>query len=133
MTRTRAAFAAALVVVVGLAVTRGGSGPWADAIGDGLYAAMAVLLVRVLAPRSSWRWQLAIGLGWCVLVELAQLTGVPGTIVDAVPLARLVLGTTFVATDLVAYTVGALVCAGVIVASSRLRPGCAQQPDGSKV
>lgn len=102
-------------------MTRLGAGPWAAATGDALYAAMAVLLARFLLPTRSWRVHTTLGLAWCWLVELAQLTGVPAAIGDAVPLARLVLGTTFTASDLLAYAVGALGCAALIVLSSRCR------------
>ena len=112
--------AAALLLVVGLglglAVSRM---PGAGFAGDALYAVMAVVLARLLLPGRSWRWHTALGWGWCVAVELLQATGIPATIAAAVPAARLVLGTTFVPVDLVAYTVGALGCAAVIVRSSR--------------
>ncbi|WP_263121075.1 DUF2809 domain-containing protein [Cellulomonas fimi] len=104
---------------LGLAVTRLGAGPWAAATGDALYAVMAVLLARLLLPGRSWRVHTTLGLAWCWLVELAQLTGVPAAIGEAVPPARLVLGTTFTASDLAAYTVGALGCAAIIVLASR--------------
>ncbi len=104
------------VVALGLAVSRVPAGAFA---GDALYAAMAVLLARLLLPARSWRWHTGLGLGWCWAVELAQLTGVPAAVGDAVPVARLVLGTTFVPADLLAYAVGALGCAAVIVLASR--------------
>lgn len=116
--RVSTAIALGGVVLAGLVVTRFGAGPWADSTGDALYAAMAVLLVRLIAPQVSIRRQASIGLGWCWLVEFAQLTGVPAAVVAQVPLARLVLGTTFVPVDLLAYVVGALVCAAVIGLSS---------------
>lgn len=105
-----------LVVGLGLAVSRV---PGAGFAGDVLYAVMAVVLARLLLPGRSWRWHTALGWGWCVAVEFLQATGIPATIAAAVPAARLVLGTTFVPVDLVAYTVGALGCAAVIVRSSR--------------
>lgn len=116
--RVGTAIALVGVVLAGLAVTRFGAGPWANSAGDALYAAMAVLLVRFIAPRWSLRRHALIGLGWCWLVECAQLTGIPAAVVSQVPLARLVLGTTFVPLDLLAYAVGAMGCAAVIGLSS---------------
>ncbi|NKY23921.1 DUF2809 domain-containing protein [Cellulomonas denverensis] len=87
--------------------------------GGALYAAMAVLIARLVLPAASPWMQAVLGLGWCWLVEFAQLTDVPTTVVDAFPPARFVLGTTFNAADLVAYAVGAVGCAAVIVLSSR--------------
>lgn len=102
-----------LVVVAGLATTRL-AGPWADAVGDALYAALVVLLVRWARPdRPSW-WHGTVGLAVCWAVELAQLTDLPAAAVRAVPVLRYLLGTTFGATDLVAYAVGASVCAAAV-------------------
>lgn len=109
----------AAVVAVGLQVARFGSAGWADMAGGALYAAMAVLIARLVLPAASPWAQAVLGLGWCWLVEFAQLTEVPVTVVDAFPPARFVLGTTFNAADLVAYAVGAAGCAAVIVLSSR--------------
>jgi Protein of unknown function (DUF2809) len=55
----------------------------------------------------------------CAVIELAQLTGVPATAVKAWPPLRYVLGTTFQATSLMAYTVGAALAAVVDRASTR--------------
>ena len=61
----------------------------------------------MIAPRASSATLAVVTFGLCAVVELAQLTGIPAAIVDAVPAARYALGTTFVAVDLVAYAVGA--------------------------
>jgi hypothetical protein len=52
----------------------------------------------------------------CVLVEVLQLTGLPAAVVAVAPAARFVLGTTFWAGDLAAYTAGA-VLGGLLVAA----------------
>jgi hypothetical protein len=107
-----AAAAAAGLVVVGLAVSRL-DGPLADKAGDVLYAAFVYALLVVVAPRAR-RWVVAaVAFGVCVLLELAQLTGISAAVVEAVPAARYVLGTTFVALDLVAYAVGVTLAAFV--------------------
>lgn len=110
--RTVAALAAVGLVGLGLVVSRG-DGVVADKVGDVLYAALVYVLLVVVAPRAR-PWTLAaVAFGVCVLVELAQLTGIPAAIVDVVPAARYVLGTTFVALDLVAYAVGVTLAAFV--------------------
>lgn len=103
-----------LVVAAGLAVARSGTGVLADALGDALYAALVVLLVRFVASRRSIWTQAAAGLALCTVVELAQLTVVPATVAAAYPPARYVLGTTFVVTDLLAYAAGAVLTAAVV-------------------
>lgn len=105
-TRGRLAIAAAVVVVGGLRVSRH-DGVVADLTGGLLYAVLVVVLLALVRPRTRPVPVAAVGLGICVLVEVAQLTGVPATIVAAVPPLRYVLGTTFWAWDLAAYAAGA--------------------------
>jgi len=114
--RLRAAVAATGVVALGLVATRLGL----DALGDALYAVLVGLLVVLVAPRTRGLVVGALAFAWCALVELAQLTGLPGHAMDAVPLLRYVLGTTFVATDLLAYAAGAA-CVAVGVGRARAR------------
>lgn len=47
-----------------------------------------------------------VSLAICVIVELLQLTALPAVLAGVFPPARLVLGTTFVATDLVSAAFG---------------------------
>ncbi|WP_160175857.1 DUF2809 domain-containing protein [Cryobacterium roopkundense] len=106
--RRLALFAAgALVVAVGLAVHFQAGGTAASLAADALYAALVYLIVAFLAPRSAPVRVAATAAGLCVVVELFQLTGVPSLLAEAWPPTALVLGTTFVAWDLVAYLVGA--------------------------
>ncbi|HEY0187903.1 MAG TPA: DUF2809 domain-containing protein [Cellulomonas sp.] len=98
----------ALVTAAGLAVARWGSGAAADALGDALYAVLVLVVVRFAVPGRSRAVQGGVALAICALVELAQLSGVPAAVVAAVPQSRYLLGTTFVATDLLAYAVGVL-------------------------
>ncbi len=121
-TRRTAALAAAGLVVVGIAVSRLDH-PLADPVGDALYAMFVYALLAVVAPRARTLVLAAVAVGLCTAVELAQLTGVPAAIVDAVPVARYALGTTFVATDLLAYAVGVALAAGVHAASRRRSAG----------
>ena len=65
------------------------------------------------------------------LIEFSQLTGLPAALAEIFPPARLVFGTTFVATDLIFYAVGAVIAAvidGLIRRRSRLPQG---RPDGT--
>lgn len=95
-----------LVVVAGLV---SGSSP----VGDALYAVLVFVLVVGVAPRIRTGAAAATAFGICAAIELLQLTGLPAAIVDEVPAARYVLGTTFNAPDLLAYAAGVLVAAVV--------------------
>lgn len=107
--------AAGVVVVGGLRVSRSDA-TWADLAGGVAYAVLVVLLLALVRPAAPAVRLAAVGLGLCALVELAQLTGLPAAVVEAVPPARFVLGTTFWAGDLAAYAVGA-VLGGLLVAA----------------
>ena len=94
------------MIVAGLLV-RAVPGAVGDLAGGILYAVFAFILIAVLVPAAS---TLRIGTAafvLCVGVELLQLTGLPSTLGAAVPPLRFVLGSTFVATDLLAYAIGA--------------------------
>lgn len=98
---------AAVVVGAGLVVATSASGALADPAGDALYAGLVYVLVLLVRPRvRPWRAG-AVATAVCVAVELAQLTGAPAALVEAVPVARFVVGTTFVPVDLLAYALGA--------------------------
>lgn len=90
--------------------------PWgllSDLSGGVLYASLIYVLVAFLVPTGT---RITVGfwaLGWCVAVELLQLTTLPSTAAHLFPPARLVLGTGFAATDLVAYFFGVL-CAFLV-------------------
>ena len=114
------AVAGALVVTAGLATARYGSGAAADALGDALYAALVLLLIALAVPRWSPAAQAGVAVGLCWAVELVQLTGAPAAAADAWPPLRYLLGTTFVATDLLWYAVGVLAASSVTVLASRV-------------
>lgn len=105
--RRRTALAAAVVgtLVAGLLVSRG-TGLAADLAGGALYAVLVQLLVLLVAPRTRPLVAGAVALGLCWVVELAQLTGLPATAVDAWAPLHYVLGSTFSAPDLPAYAAG---------------------------
>lgn len=108
-----------LVVAAGLATARYGTGPLGDALGDALYAVLVLLLVALALPRLSRPAQAGLALAVCWTVEAAQATGGPAAAVAAWPPLRYLLGTTFVATDLLWYAVGVLVASSVTVLASR--------------
>ena len=65
----------------------------------------------------------------CAAIELFQATGVPAELAQQWPLVRLVLGTTFVPVDLLAYAAGVVLAALADAVLSRTRP--AGQPPRS--
>jgi len=100
--------------------------------GDALYATFVVVLVALARPATPAWLAAAVGYGLCVAVELFQLTGVPVSLAEHWPPVRLALGTTFAATDLLRYAVGALVggavCALVTPRARRTAPGSVRRP-----
>ncbi|WP_341955742.1 DUF2809 domain-containing protein [Microbacterium sp. LWH13-1.2] len=107
--RRRLLIAAVLVVVAGLAVHLLGSGPVADFAGDALYAVMMYLVIATVFARAA-SWVIgAAAVVVCTLIEVFQLTGLPGVWAEAFWPVRLVLGAGFDARDLIAYAVGAAV------------------------
>ena len=111
----------AVVVASGLALQGFRDLPWTDAAGSVLYSMAAVFSLCLVWPSREMPRTLVVAgvaLALCVLVELAQLTGLPAR----VPALRLLLGTTFAPADLLWYAVGALGGAGAMVLVGRLRP-----------
>ena len=81
---------------------------FADLSGGALYAVLIYLLIGAIKP--GWtplRLALLAFLLSCA-VELLQLTSIPGALSAVIPPIRLVVGTTFSASDVPAYAVGAL-------------------------
>ncbi|TFD50221.1 DUF2809 domain-containing protein [Cryobacterium frigoriphilum] len=109
--RLTLALTALAVIAAGLAVHSIVTGLTGDLLGGALYAVFVCLVVAFVAPRQHPLTIAAIGFALCALVELFQLTGVPLTIAQTFAPAALVLGTTFVALDFVAYAAGAAVTA----------------------
>ncbi|MBT2399475.1 DUF2809 domain-containing protein [Streptomyces sp. ISL-100] len=106
-TRLLAAVAAGLTLCAGLGVRGVADGDVAKYTGDALYTVLLCTLVVLLAPRTRPPWAAAVGLALSWAVECAQLTGVPAELAERSVLARLVLGSTFNAPDLLWYAVGA--------------------------
>lgn len=102
--RVAAAVALACIVAGGLAVhlvlpdTAG-----SDIVGDALYAVAVYAGVVLVAPGVRPAMAAGLAAGWCVAVELFQLTGIPIQASVAFPPAVLVLGTVFDPRDLFVY------------------------------
>lgn len=115
-----AGIALVAVVLAGLAVhvwmpDSAGS----DIAGDALYALAAYAAVALIAPHLPAFALGAIALGWCVAVELLQLTPLPGAAAEVLPASMLILGTVFDGRDLIVYAVTAIVATVVDVAIGR--------------
>lgn len=102
-----AAGAALLTVAAGLGVRTVADGAVAKYAGDALCTVLVCALVALCAPRARPLAVAGAGLGISWAVELLQLTGVPAALSERSAVARLVLGSTFNAPDLLWYAVGA--------------------------
>ncbi|MFD7749160.1 DUF2809 domain-containing protein [Streptomyces sp. NPDC059698] len=119
--RAVAAAAAVATVAAGLAVRAGTDGVFAKYAGSALYTVLLCALVVLCAPRTRplVAASAALVLSWAV--EFAQLTGVPAELSAHSTAARLVLGSTFNAPDLLGYAVGAAAAWSVHAGARRLR------------
>ena len=80
-----------------------------DALGGTAYTVLIALLIVTLRPATT---PVVAGLGAFLVscaIELLQLTSLPRTVVEQIPPARWVLGSTFNPVDLLWYAVGGLV------------------------
>lgn len=93
------------VIVAGLLV-RSVPGAVGDVAGGILYAVLVFVLVALVFPATAGLRIGVMSLAVCVAVELLQLTGLPAVAAELLPPIRYVLGTTFVAADLIAYAGG---------------------------
>ncbi|WP_328905208.1 DUF2809 domain-containing protein [Streptomyces sp. NBC_00234] len=119
--RLVAAGAAVLTVAAGLGVRAVAGGDVAKYAGDALYTVLIHVLVVLIAPRVSPRVAAGTALAFSWAVEFAQLTGLPAELSARSTAARLVLGSTFNAPDLLWYGVGALAAGCVHAWAGRRR------------
>jgi hypothetical protein len=84
------------------------SGALAQYSGTALYAAMIYAGLYVLVPTLRPPVAGVLAVGFCWLVELFQLTGVPAALSERSLLARLALGVAFDPVDLLWYALGVL-------------------------
>ncbi|RPK93471.1 MULTISPECIES: DUF2809 domain-containing protein [Streptomyces] len=118
--RAVAAVAAVVTVASGLAVRAGADGAFAKYAGSALYTVLLCTLVAFCAPRARPVVVASTALAVSWAVEFAQLTGVPAELSAHSTVARLVLGSTFNAPDLLWYAVGAAAAWAVHAAARRL-------------
>lgn len=121
-TRLRAGCAAVLTLAAGLALTLTAEGAVGSYAGDALYTVLVYLLVVLIAPRVRPLTAAAVALVFSWAVELFQLSGVPAELSAQSFGARLVLGSTFNAPDLLWYAVGAA-SVWLVHARARARAG----------
>ncbi|WP_405977117.1 DUF2809 domain-containing protein [Streptomyces sp. NBC_00158] len=105
--RLAAAAAAVLVVAAGLGLRAVAGGSAAKYGGDALYTVLVLALVVAALPRLTAPRAAAAALAFSWAVEFLQLTAVPAELSRRSTVARLVLGSTFNAPDLLWYAVGA--------------------------
>ncbi|GMA32853.1 DUF2809 domain-containing protein [Litorihabitans aurantiacus] len=124
--RSRVGLALIAVLLVGLGLLGRFALPGAagDVAGGLLYAALVYVLVAIVAPDASVGRLAVVALAVVLGIELLQLTGLPAAIGEAFAPARLVLGTTFTASDLVVGAVGV----GLMAATDRVLAGPRHRP-----
>ncbi len=105
--RTAAAAAAIVTVGAGLGLRAIAAGSAAKYGGDALYTVLVLALVVLAAPRLAPLKAAATALAFSCGVEFLQLSYVPAELSRRSTIARLVLGSTFNAPDLLWYAVGA--------------------------
>ncbi|BDZ51386.1 hypothetical protein GCM10025867_36270 [Frondihabitans sucicola] len=113
--------AGCLVVAMGIVSKVAVPGLFGDLLGSGCYTALLVVLAAFVAPRAPGAVLALVAFAISSLVELLQLSSIPRDVVEVVPLSEWVLGTTFVATDLVGYAAGAVAAFAVDRAVGRRR------------
>lgn len=100
-------FASAVIfLAVALAIRAAADGAFEQYSGTALYASIVYAAVVFLWPRVSPLAAGGIAVGFCWLVEVAQLTHIPAALSQRSLLARLVLGVQFDPTDLAWYPIG---------------------------
>lgn len=103
---TAAGLLAVVLLGVALQLVRGGSG-LVDLAGGVLYALAWALLVALLVPGARALTCAAVAAGSGVLLELAQLSGLPAAWSERFPPLRLLLGSTFTPWDVLTCLLGA--------------------------
>ena len=115
--RLRYLFFVFVVIAAGLLSRRIPAIP--PSVGDALYAVMIFCLVRFLFISGSITWVAGISLAICFAIECSQLCQAHWlNMIRKTVLGRLVLGSGFLWSDLVAYTIGILIAA---ITAKRLR------------
>ncbi|MFJ1796374.1 ribosomal maturation YjgA family protein [Kitasatospora griseola] len=128
--KARAGWLLAAAAVLGSGLVAPGLLPAAAGalLGGALYTALLHTLLMTAAPRlRPWTaGAAALAASWAV--ELFQLTGVPESLAVRSRPARLALGTTFDASDLLGYTLGALAAVAAHLAARRIARRIGRRP-----
>ncbi len=100
-----------------------------DIAGGILYAVLVFVVIAFVRPLASSLRIGSVTLAVCIVVEFLQLTGVPSALAAIFPPTRLVLGTTFVLTDLLvaASGTGVAVLGDLLLLRRRLKRGTVRQ------
>ncbi|GJF32061.1 hypothetical protein KNE206_47610 [Kitasatospora sp. NE20-6] len=114
-----AVLAVPVVVATGLGIRAVCTGDVAKYAGDALYTVLVYTVCVAANPRMRPRTVAGLAVGFSWAVEFFQLTGLSAEWSVRSGLARLVLGSTFNAPDLLWYVVGA--CAGWAVHGRAVR------------
>jgi hypothetical protein len=104
--RASIAVATVLTVALGVAATLVVPGLPGDLLGSALYTVLIALLLRFVGPRLPAVVVAGAATIASVGIEVLQLTGLPAAASTVFPPAAWVLGSTFVATDLLGYVLG---------------------------
>jgi hypothetical protein len=124
-----ASAAAVLTVTAGLAIRSWTEGDAAKYAGDALYTTLICTLVGVVAPRVRPLPAAGAALAFSWAVEFSQLSGLPAELSRRSGLARLVLGSTFNAPDLLWYIAGAALGLLLHTSGGSLRRRLGDSPD----
>lgn len=113
--RSRWALLLGAAIVIGSGVTAKllVPGLTGDLLGSACYTALLFVVAAIASPKSSGSVLAGFALLASALVEVLQLTPLPAAAGNVFPPARWVLGSTFVASDLIGYALGALVVFGL--------------------
>lgn len=111
--RIRIAAVLPTLAVLGLVARFALPGTLGDWAGGIAYAAFAYGLIAFVWPDVPSRLVGIAAFAFSAAIELLQLAGVAGALVDVWAPLRLVVGTSFVAADFVAYAIGAALAATV--------------------
>ena len=98
--------AVAVILALGLGIRAFGGGAFAQNAGTALYASLIYAGLFVLWPALPPVRAGLIAVGFCWVVEVFQLTGIPATLAEHSLVARLVLGSSYDWVDLAWYPAG---------------------------
>ncbi|WP_216848979.1 DUF2809 domain-containing protein [Pedobacter sp. L105] len=109
--RIRSTYALLVIIVIALGILSRKVAAIPPITGDVLYAVMMFLIIRFLLIRLNYKTVALISLSICYCIELSQLYQAPWiNQIRNTTLGGLVLGHGFLWSDMIAYTVGTVIC-----------------------